>query len=239
MMVRRRIRLTLSVLVLLALAWPVSFAQATTTIHDIAAFTDAQGSTVQYVPPVGDFFAWSACGVGRAAAVDYAGVAARYLKAHGVDLHTTMTGSVVERPLASGKVEVTVNLHTKNALSWVIPLDCVNPGDFPYRDNPLLFGYRAPQVLAGATPALGDSHLLVVFKMDAGQPLPDLLDGSRTDVELVSIYYTASATGTFADGTPARLVVVQTGILARSKKWANPPADGFPAERVELQPIGR
>lgn len=241
-MERRHIRLTLSLLMLLALAWPVSFVHATTVTRDVKAFTDAQGSTFEVVPPVGDFIGWTSCAEEKAAVVDYAGVAARYLISEGRDLHTTMAGSVVERPLASGQVEVTVNLHTKNALSWVIPYDCDDTVTNQFGENPLLFGYRAPQVLAGAKPALGDSHLVVVFTMDAGRPMPDLtidvLGGQRPDVALVSIYFTASATGTLANGTPAHATVVQTGILFRSK-FLGATADGFPAERVALQPIGR
>lgn len=106
-----------------------------------------------------------------------------------------------------------------------------------------MFGYRAPQVLAGAKPALGDSHLMVVFKMDAGQPMPDLTYDMfavpRPNLELVSIYFTASATGTQVDGTAARMTLVQTGIMLRSKNWYGATADGFPAKRLLLQPIGR
>jgi hypothetical protein len=159
-----------------------------------------------------------------------------------------MTGRVTERQLRNGKVQVTVILHTRNALTWVIPYDCNNPGDFPFLDNPLLSGHRAPDVLAGAPPALGESELQVVFKTAADQPLPDLtydlFVNPRPDLELVSISLWANANGELhalaglgPDGTPGRTVVVQTGVLFRGP-FKGATADGFPAERIDLHATG-
>jgi hypothetical protein len=63
-----------------------------------------------------------------------------------------MDGIVRERPLADGRAEVTVNLHTLNALTWVSDSGSSFPG-------PLLFGQFAQDVCNSADVALGDSHL--------------------------------------------------------------------------------
>lgn len=44
---------------------------------------------------------------------------------------------MVERPLADGRAEVTVILHTKNALTWVVDGD-------DFANGELLFGHRVP-----------------------------------------------------------------------------------------------
>lgn len=245
-----RMRFIFSLLVLTAmLLISPSLVQAS-SIRPIEDFTNVQGTkSSQFVPPLGDFVGWTTCAAERSASVDYAGIAARYLKARGIDLHTTMSGSITERPLAGGKVQVKVILHTKNALTWVIPYNCDTPGDFPYRDNQLLFGNRASDVLAGATPALGGSELQVVFNMAAGQPMPDLayvlFVEPRPDFELISIYFYANSSGPLhaasglgSEGAPARAVVVQTGVNMRGP-FKGATADGFPAERIDLHPTGK
>src|SRR5207247_1922277 len=70
--------------------------------------------------------------------------------------------------------EVTVVLHTRNALTWVIAGDGM--GNFDFADGTLLFGARVPDVVLGEDPSLGNSTLTVKFLNTApGAPLPDLL----------------------------------------------------------------
>jgi hypothetical protein len=215
-------------------------------------FDLGQGCIV-FVPPLDNFVGWAKLnnvGIGRGASIDYAGIAAAYLKDRGIRLGTTMDGTVSERRLKDGRAEVSVVLHTTNALSWAVPVDVSepNPDQNPFGDNPLLFGARVPDVVAGAPPALGNSQLKVVFKNSKpGAPLPDLLqllNEPEADQELVEMSFRGQADGalhaTFdvAEGTPGRLTVAQTGLLGRSShKGAT--ADGFPAELVNLKSAGR
>ena len=56
--------------------------------------------------------------------MDYAGGANDYLKKHGYSsLNTKTDGSVTQRPLPDGRVEVTVVLHTQNALTFISKWD--------------------------------------------------------------------------------------------------------------------
>jgi len=83
--------------------------------------------------------------------VDYAGLANDYLKEFGKDLGTTTTGMIIERRLSDGRAEDTVLLTTNNALTWVIQ------GCADFATQPLLFGHRVTDILAGQDAAVGDS----------------------------------------------------------------------------------
>lgn len=112
------------------------------------------------------------------ASVDYAGLANAYIESASgetVSLGTTTDGTIIERKLSDDRTEVTVLLRTRNALTYIVrPTE--DPNDIDFASGPLLFGIRAPDVLEGATPALGESFLQVVFINTApGDPLPDLL----------------------------------------------------------------
>jgi hypothetical protein len=215
---------------------------------------DEHGGCVIFVPPLNNFLGWAALkdGIGRGASIDYAGIAAAYLKDRGIRLGTTMDGTVSERRLKDGRAEVSVVLHTTNALSWAVPVDVSepNPDPNPFGDNPLLFGARVPDVVAGAPSALGNSQLKVVFKNSApGAALPDVLQLANLPpdehvLELIELSFRGQADGalhkTFdvAEGTPGRLTVAQTGLIGRSSHNGGT-ADAFPAELVNLKPVGR
>jgi hypothetical protein len=186
---------------------------------------------------------------------------AKYLfNTYGISLGTTVSGSVTERPLADGRAEVTVNLHTNNALAWATTLDLSLPLDPQFNSNPLTFGSRAQDVATGATPALGDSHLRVVFKNTApGAPLPDLIcinagPGCPTaapcpagfEIDFLSVQENATgplraASGLGPDGTPGRLIVDQIGLIkpAIANGFKGALVDAFPVENIELRRIGR
>jgi hypothetical protein len=174
----------------------------------------------------------------RSVSVDYAGLADDY--AAGI-LGTQTTGTVTERPLSDGRAEIHVRLHTKNALTWVVD----DPADF---NEPLLFGYRAPDLVPdGQEPALGESFLDVKFINTApGDPLPDLIQlvvAPQAGQELVFLAFRARANGPLRglfgveDGTPGRVTVVQTGLFMTPFRGAV--ADGFPVERIELHVVGQ
>jgi len=227
------------------IAFPV---HAQTTHLPISDFVDAQGTTSDCVPPVADFFGFST--PDSAASVDYAGLADDFL---GGQLGTTTSGRITVRPLSGddeGKVEVHVNLRTKNALTWVIPFDQNDPDSCnQFANNELLFGHRAPEVADGAEAGLADSHFQIWFKLPAPEEgesleMPDLisaLGGGVDGFELISLWFNATATGPLReaaglgdDGTPGKCVVDQVAPLFLSSFHGN---SIFPVERVELRAI--
>jgi hypothetical protein len=244
-----------SSLLTFALAAPCT-AQAATE-RPLSDFLDAQGTTSVFWPPFPDYLGWangippivSSNGPSlqcRFAGIDYAGLSAQYLGANGIFLGTTVTGSVRERPLADGRAEVTVVLHTANALSFAQTCDNYGPG------NPSAFGAQQTELLAdpSLTPGMSTVDFLAVFKNTApGAPLPDLVLVNVDPTllppgfELVSLYFRANGSGPlhpssgFAEGTPGGLVVTQTGIL-RPQPGGRVDYDGFPAERVDWHRAG-
>lgn len=185
----------------------------------------------------------------RCAIVDYAGLATDAKNKFG----TTITGTVTERQSNDGTAEVTVILHTNNALTWVIAGDAntPNPCGNDLATQPLLFGTRFDKSLANAVPSgasatLGDSFLKVVFKHYVGEPLPDLVQlifSPSAGQVLLSISFSVSADGPLRsafgvpDGTPGQAHVVQTGLFATQFKGAT--IDAFPVEIINLKKTGK
>lgn len=228
----------------------------------LADFLSQQGSTSQFLAPVGDYLGFSTTTSGiqmadpiRFASIDYAGLADRWLMDHGhPGVGTVVSGTILERPLADGRAEVQINLKTHNALAWgtVFTLNDVNADPLGvYQAQPLYFGNRPVDVQAGMPAALADSEFLVVFKNTApGAALPDLvlaafLGQAPPGFELIALGFHAKATGPLhaitglgPDGTPGRLEVVQVATLARTP-GGGATGDGWPVERVEWRRAGR
>lgn len=194
-------------------------------------------------PPVANFVGWTVTGETTLASVDYAGLANRSFDCGdgmiGSDnpFGTTTDGMVLERPLDDGRAEVTVVLHTKNALTWV--------ADSDFASGPLLFGHRVCDVIRGGDASLGDSQLQLVFYNPApGAPLPDLMEILvERFPDLVSLSFRSQAEGSLraaygvTDGTHGRATVIETGTLFRSG-FNGATGDGFPAERINLRITG-
>lgn len=240
----RRLAATLVLAVLLSA--PAAEATMGVIQRPISEFVSTQGSTNLFIPPVPDFIGWGDNPFHEFASVDYAGLSSSWLVANGgPDLGTTVSGSVVERPLSDGRTLVTIVVNTKNANTWVIG------DDVDFATGPTLFGNRATEILGNPalTPALSSSHFRVDLKNTApGAPLPDLVDAfilgnAAPGQELRFLSFRADGSGPLhaqfgvADGTPGKLVVSQTGILMTQFQGAT--ADGFPAERVDLRVIGQ
>lgn len=227
------------------------------TQRPISDFLSQQGSTSVFVPPAPDVIAWAVAptqGIQPFAWVDYTANADADLD---LGLGTTASGKVLEWREADGRAKVQVNLHTRNALAWMIEIDvtCVPtpPGtDFTcvfnkIANNTPVFGYRAQDVDDDHPAALADSTLDVVFLNTApGAPLPDLVTAINGGVntppipppgfELLSLKFNARADGLITDPEirPGRLTVVQTA--PRLDKCIT--GDCFPAEQVRVQPVG-
>ena len=212
----------------------------------LSAFLDTQGSQNIYIPPVPDYWGWTAPppGVktpassyvgGNGASCDYAGLANEWLVQQGhADLGTAFSGSVTTRSLADGRMLVQVELHTINALTFAFRITTPDFGDFAY--DPLIFGARAQDVAAGAPPALGECHASFAWTQMPG----DLVDFNHAwdapGFEIVNISFRANAQGLLADGRTGRLIISETGFARTSFKGAT--ADWFPAEFVEVRPTG-
>jgi len=245
-----------------------NFAQGGVTMRPIEDFVSAQGTfciddgsggCFLFVPPVANFVGWDTAQEVppqrgnvqplRCASVDYAGLAnakIEELSGGAISFGTTVSGTITERPLADGRAEVSVLLHTRNALTWV-----ASGGDndtCDYATDLLLFGHRVPDVLAGADAALGESFFQVKFINTApGAPLPDLEQlffAPEPGQEFPTfIFLSAQADGTLrenfgvTDGTPGRAEVTQTGLLMTKFKGAT--GDAFPGERINLMVTGK
>ena len=204
---------------------------------------DGMGGCLLFVPPAENFIGWGDPARGICSAFDYAGLANEAIVANtggAVDLGTTTSGSVTERPLPDGRAEVQVVLHTRNANTF--GQSACND----FNTDTLTFGHRPADVIAGADAALGNGTFHVKFTNPApGAPLPDVLQLFFAPLEgqevlMLSIHYTAfgklhSPSG-FAEGTPGRLTCTQTGIFFSGFHGAV--GDGFPAESIILQPVG-
>ena len=245
---KKRQRKTVVVLASWAIVIAASYAQANPTvvrpIEDFVAqqgtfcFPDGMGGCLLFVPPVGNFIGWSDPATNRCASVDYSGLANQWIEAASggaVSFGTSFVGSVRERPLADGTTEVLVQMLTRNALTWVID------GCEDFASNPLLFGYRAPDVLASSPPAFCNSVFSIKFTNTApGAPLPDLIQLAffpELGQSFISLSIDCSASGMLADGTPGRAVILERGLFMTP--FAGAVGDGFPVERIHLHPYGR
>ena len=176
-------------------------------------FLDAQGTTTTFfVHP--DISGWVDRDIVTFALVDYPGVIADWLRReHNVDLGTTVTGSVLEWELADGRALIAVMLSAENALGFAQATKDLIESGFDWEGTPEVFGSKASGVAAGATPALGRSHLLLSFIISKpGAQLPNMLDVLNDPVYYpASIALACRIAGEDADGEPAALSVLQAG----------------------------
>jgi hypothetical protein len=206
------------------------------TPRPLSDFLEAQGSTSMFFPPVPDYVGWADGDFETFALVDYAGLAATWLEDNGGPLlHTHVGGNVKERETDAGTAEITVNLHTANALSFAQSLDELVANEFDFLNTPTIFGEKAQDVLAGAAPSTGWASLRLTFTIDEpGGDLPDLLDiiDDPSAFAPVSLAFESQAIGTRPDGTRARLVVHQVAATDEEGVLV------FTVEVVEIQDLG-
>ncbi len=250
---RRAARTVLMLVTTVSLSFSIARAAGIKTADPDAAssrpisdFLLAQGSTNFFIPPLPDFIAWTDnAPLTMFASVDYAGVVAAYLLSHGgPNVGTEMAGTVSERPLPDGRADVNVTLHTKNAVTWIIPLPASD-----LATDPLLYGARGTELLANPSlvPTLSRCEMRVNFTNTAmGAPLPDLiafiLGTNDPAQELRAVMVNATGGGTMhaaagvPEGTPGRFTLINNGVFHASFKGGT--ADGFPAEQIVLRPAG-
>ncbi len=221
------------------------------TRRSIEEFVAAQGTfctmagsdCFPFFAPAPELFGWFNGTFTTSGYVDYTGQTDTWLQSASdgkISLGTTVDGSVTERLLSDGRVEVHVILRTRNALTWA--------GSSSYvAGDPVTFGASPAEVLADATPVLGSSTLNVKYiTTAAGLPLPDLIQiafAPEPGQEDVQVVFHAQATGVlregsgFPDGTSGRLLIHQVGIFrTKSPSKAENP---FVVEIVELKATGK
>lgn len=223
----------------------------------LSDFLSTQGSQNIYIAPVPDYWGWvaPAPGVktpapsyvgGNSGSCDYAGLANHWLVftmgRPDLNLGTSFSGSVTERALGDGRILVQVELTTRNALTFGLRVTFPDFGDFA--TDPLIFGARAQDVLAGAIPGVGECHASFAWKQYPG-PLVDFVHAwDQPGFEIVNLSFRANASGPLTAlaglgpaGTPGRLIISQTGFVRTTFKGAT--ADAFPAEFVEVRAVGQ
>jgi hypothetical protein len=220
---------------------------AATTQRPLSDFLNAQGTTSIPIAfgPIPAFLGWTPQAGDPLGRIDYAGLATSFLASLGISLGTSIAGSVSERPLADGRAEVTVLLHTMNALAWAQQVTNGAPG------APLL-GFLPDEIAADPihnAPAVGESFTQFVFDNTApGAPLPDLaVVFASPGFQLLILSFRGTARGPLRpafgvpQGTRGELVISRTGLLGTAPK-TNPNSrvalDSYPAELVDLHVIG-
>lgn len=148
----------------------------------------------------------------------------------GLNLGTTVDGSVRVTQFKDGTQRVAVNLQTKNALCYGFNAN-IEPA----------FGYRSAEVVAGLGPAaLGSALTRLVY---APQPTGPVnfdwpLDTQFTTLSCDGVLRAGSG---YTDGTPGFAQTTQTGLFNTGVPSGCPSehdADCFPAEKVQFKPTG-
>jgi hypothetical protein len=181
---------------------------------------DNEGGCLELFDGVPNMLVWFDRDLTRCVVVDYAGLANESLEAASngeIDLGTTITGQITEEPLQDGRAAVTIKLQFQDTLVYSVPgCDTLNA--------PAEFGYTAPEVVAGAEPALGDGTLLIRYIDTApGRPLPDLVEltqFTQFGQEILEIKFEAHAFGDLRapfgvpEGTPGKARIEHSEQLA-------------------------
>jgi hypothetical protein len=243
-------------------ATPTGLPSPGTVVLPISTFLAQQGHDSFFTPPVQDEQGWtnSAFDPGttpsdttRLLVTDYAGLWAQYLLAHGIDLHTTVSGFVTETPIGNTPdMEVSLNLEARNALTWVSDGGAIPNGPGSGNAGALELGYR-PQDLVGhpeRTPALSDVTFQLTFKEKIGADLPDLarlnenfaqfappdFSYERFNFQSWGVGTLQPATTVGTSGQPAIVSTRQVGDLT-NPNLPGTLADGFFQEPIDLIPI--
>jgi hypothetical protein len=203
------------------------------TKRNIAEFVEAQGEDIVTIQSIevdgtnfelqgGKLFIWGGTNSNLLFRVDYAGTDLKglndYLKQIDepqLDPGTRFEGTITEESIAEGRTQVTVNLKTHNALSFVVdgtgyPETCTIGGITFYTLCPAVFGYSVLELAQGmGDPVLGESELQFQYTApDRGLDIPDavtLLVDPTDGFAFGSLTLHAEATGnlrsTVDDGT--------------------------------------
>src|SRR5215207_218828 len=214
----RRIRrgiLTLGGCILILFAVP---ARAQTQQLPIETFLNLVGPTANLV--------WSDPSSGNFVRIDTFGKVNATLS---LNLGTSVTGQVMVRDLGDGTQQVTVIIHTKDAICW----------GFNGSNQPA-FGYNPVDVLNGVGPAaLGQATTRLVFEPQPVGPIS--LGDLESLVATVTCNGVLRAGSGYPAGTPGIAHTTQVGLGGTGVPSGCPPevdANCFPAEKVVFKPAG-
>ncbi len=195
---------------------------------------DGEGGCIDFEPPMLNFIGWTDPDLPFNCLFEYLGNAAPYLYEESdgaIDLGTEITGRVLERELEDGRALIRINVIAHDILGWVTQIE-----DF-YLD-PIVFGARPDEVLAGMPPAIGEFRMRAMFTLpEPGLPLPDLFQLVLVPEEgqqLIQLSAEMWADGVFREGSgfaPGTLGSVHT-----EEVFQLPPDGGYGwfIERIEF-----
>ncbi|HEY2018398.1 MAG TPA: hypothetical protein VGH38_33060 [Bryobacteraceae bacterium] len=204
-------------------------AKAQVTSRPLSDFINAQHAFGTYPLTI-----WEDPTTNRLIYLDFAGKINEYIVAHGgTSLGTTLSGTIMERPLKDGTAEISLVLHLQNAVTYA------------YQDSKLVFGHTPLQIAGGADPALATINLNMKFTISApGAPLSDLTDIIFIQQKIGFNQLTAIGQGTFRaaygvpDGTPGFVQTTDTGVL-QSHGNGGPRGDSYPVEHIDFHVQGQ
>lgn len=180
----------------------------------------------------GSYMFWTTESGDRNLSIDAWGKRAQFF---GLNVGTTIDGSVTVRRLVDGKAQVTVHALTRNAICWGSQWDGA-----AYQPA---FGYTPRQIKDNGRPAsLGDALHKIVFTMASPEsplPPPGELGSEDYPVETWSAVVSCSgllrAGSGYPDETPGKAHVTQQGLVKRYPGFC-PAGDCWPAEVVNFWP---
>ena len=184
-------------------------AAAETTKRPLSDFLDQQGSNSSFFVPFPDYVGFTDGAFETFCLVDYAGVTGAFLAdSFAVELGTNVRGQVFEEAMPDGSAEITVILHTKNALGFAQNIEDIINNGFDFSSTPTIFGNKALDVAVGDPAAVGSTSLKTRFRIAApGDPLPDFIDVVfSTDYDPAEF----DARATIFDGERTMMKVQQT-----------------------------
>jgi hypothetical protein len=212
-----------------------------TSTQGTFCFPDGSGGCFDFEPPMKNFLGWSAGDYSYNFLFEYLGNADLWLQGQSggaISLGTEISGTVSERPLTDGSALLEINIHARNVLAWVTRVE-------DYYLDPLIFGYRVEDVLAGAPPSRGHFFMSLRFiNPQQNAPIPDLFQlllFPEPGQEILHATVNMAATGVlhegsgYPEGTPAMVRAVQVYPRMPESGYAVP----WPVERIDIQPIGK
>jgi len=158
---------------------------------------NGSGGCMLYAPPVANYGVFYDQSRSMMISVDYAGIANRWLMSQGRDFGTTTSGAINEQPIGDGRVQVTIELHTLNAISFISRGVDVMGG-------PVILGHRPMDLVQPQNDAgKGDVFMRIVYISMPGMPIPDLIKLIRAPEpgqKLVSFEMSYQGRGITEDG---------------------------------------
>ncbi len=202
------------------------------------------GGCLSFEPPAPNMIAFAEVENWHLGWADYAGLQNAWIEeASGgaKSLGTVVTGTIKETALEDGRALVQLNLRAKDALFWV------NQFQFVFDAwDPMYFGARPQEVLAGADPALGNVNMMVEFINTApGAPIPDIVQLTffpEPEQEIVTMRITSLAHGVlreasgYPEGTPGIAKMNEVNLNLGQPQVSNPNWDAWTVEMVWFGP---